>query len=128
MKNSQVNTEMAVSLKSRWVRLRATSSRSHIGGVKWAMVWRTLRGHQRGRFVDDSVPCAAVIFGTGRSGQDWCSDVALTVHNAAQAVLSDLPAARQLGQAGRTAVLEHATTDRAAARLIELLNPLIDQK
>ncbi len=45
-----------------------------------------------------------------------------------QAVLSDLPAARQLGQAGRTAVLEHATTDRAAARLIELLNPLIDQK
>lgn len=42
-----------------------------------------------------------------------------------QAVLSDLPAARRLGQAGRTAVLEHATTDQAAARLIELLNPLL---
>jgi glycosyltransferase involved in cell wall biosynthesis len=45
-----------------------------------------------------------------------------------ETVLSDLPAAKQLGQAGRTAVFEHATTDRAAARLIEMLNPLIAQK
>lgn len=48
--------------------------------------------------------------------------------NRLQAVLSDLTAARQLGQSGRTSVLEHATTDQAAARLIELLNPLIDRK
>ena len=45
-----------------------------------------------------------------------------------QAVLSDLPAARMLGEVGRTAVLEHATTDRAAARLIELLNPLVTRR
>lgn len=45
-----------------------------------------------------------------------------------QAVLCDLPAARQLGQLGRAAVLQHATTDQAAARLVELLKPLIAPK
>ena len=45
-----------------------------------------------------------------------------------QAVLSDIPAARQLGQTGRAAVLQYATTDQAAARLIEMLNPLIAKK
>ncbi len=45
-----------------------------------------------------------------------------------QAVLSDLPAAQQLGRTGHAAVLEHATTDRAAASLVELLNPLIARK
>ena len=43
-------------------------------------------------------------------------------------VLSDLPAARQLGQAGRTAVLKLATTDQAAARLVEMLEPLVSRK
>ncbi len=43
-------------------------------------------------------------------------------------VLSDLPAARELGQRGRTAVLQNATTERAAVRLIDLLNPLVTKK
>jgi glycosyltransferase involved in cell wall biosynthesis len=44
-----------------------------------------------------------------------------------QSVLSDLPHAKQLGQAGRAAVLEHATTDQAASRLVEMLNPLVSK-
>jgi hypothetical protein len=43
-------------------------------------------------------------------------------------VLSDLPAAKELGQAGRAAVLKLATTDQAAARLVEMLNPLVAKK
>jgi len=42
-----------------------------------------------------------------------------------QLVLSDLSAARLLGELGRAAVLEKATTDKAAARLVELLSPLV---
>ncbi len=45
-----------------------------------------------------------------------------------QAVLSDLPAAKQLGQTGKSAVLERATTDQAAVRLVQMLNPLIVNK
>ncbi|MDX1926395.1 MAG: glycosyltransferase family 4 protein [Pirellulaceae bacterium] len=43
-------------------------------------------------------------------------------------VLSDLPAAQELGQAGRAAVLKLATTDQAAARLVDMLNPLVAKK
>ena len=39
-------------------------------------------------------------------------------------VLSDLPMARELGSRGRAAVLEHATTDKAAARLVEMLHSI----
>ena len=42
-----------------------------------------------------------------------------------QLVLSDLSAARLLGELGRAAVLEKATSDKAAARLVELLSPLV---
>lgn len=45
-----------------------------------------------------------------------------------QTVLMDLPAAKRLGQIGRAALLEHATTDQAAARLAEMLNPLLSRK
>ncbi len=45
-----------------------------------------------------------------------------------QLVLSDLPAARLVGQSGRTAVFENATTDKAAARLTEMLSSLVPAK
>ncbi len=48
--------------------------------------------------------------------------------NRLQAVLNNLPTAKQLGQSGRATVLQHATTDQAAAHLIELLNPLVERK
>ncbi len=40
-------------------------------------------------------------------------------------VLSDLPAARELGALGRAAVFQRATTEQAATRLVELLTPLV---
>ena len=43
-------------------------------------------------------------------------------------VLGDLPSAKQLGQMGRAAVLKLATTDQAAARLVEMLAPLVSGK
>ena len=43
-------------------------------------------------------------------------------------MLGDLPAARAMGAQGRAAVLEHATTDKAAVRLVSMLSSLIEAK